>query len=506
MKNIVVAGAGAAGWLAALHAKSLFNDDSNIEVTVVYDDKIPIIGVGESTTPGFLEFLEKYIKIPVWEILKYCEGTFKSGIKFKNWKGDGSYYYHTFTHSRIDDCCAALSCGLRADDIDRAAQLSEANKVPIKNNNVEINEDVYLNTNLALHFNAKLMAEYLQKVGKERGIKVVTGKIEDAVLDDSGFVSEIVLDTKQRIKTDFIYDCTGFSRFFVDKIFHSPMEYYDKELTTKRAMPFFLDKTDPTPPYTEAIAMKYGWMWKIPVGERYGCGYCFDSDFVSDEDAYKEICEVTGQKPEVRKKINFKPGYHTKPLNKNTLAIGLSHGFLEPLEATSLMISVEMIHMLFQLTPNIFNKKSWIGNDVFEKDFNKLVQDFVHGCVDFVKVHYLTPRNDTEFWKKGRDNISKRLEKRLKGVSDFDITKPNFIMDSSSGNISFQMRNYIQCMSGVDMIDKDMIKRNTREHLYSEVHNNAKKYKYITELSKNNDDAINDFISKKAAMSSGFRV
>ena len=491
MKNIVVAGAGTAGWLAAIQAKEAFKDDNNVEVIVVYDDKIPIIVVGESTTPGFVEFLEKYLKIPTSAILKYCEGTLKSGIKFKNWKGDGSYYYHTFTHSRIDDCCAALSSGLRVDDVDRAAQLSEAGKVPIPNPKVQIDKDVYSNVNLALHFNAKLFAEFLHTLGIERGIKVVTGKIEDAVLDDSGFVSEIVLDTKQRIKTDFIYDCTGFSRFFVDKIYHSPMEYYDKELTTKRAMPFFLDKTDPTPPYTEAIAMKYGWMWKIPVGDRYGCGYCFDSDFVSDEDVYKEICEVTGQKPEIRKKINFKPGYHTKPLNKNTLAIGLSHGFLEPLEATSLMISIEMIHIFFKTAPggDIFNTQK---RDEFAKDYNHFVQKYVHGCVDFVKLHYLTPRNDTEFWKKGRENISKRLEKRLKGVSDFDITKPNFIMDNTPDYISFQMRNYIQCMSGVDMIDKDMIKRNTREHLYSEVHNKAKIYKYIAELSKSHDDAISD--------------
>jgi tryptophan halogenase len=366
--KIVVAGRGTAGWLSALYAKKVYPESN---VTVVYDDNVPIIGVGEGTTPVFLEFM-KVVGITLEDLIRNCDGTIKNGIKFTNWKGDGSHYYHGF----YDTESVNLGC-----DIDKCASLSERNKV-----------DTLNSTQKAVHFDAKKLAQYLEKVGTSMGICTQNGKIEDVTSDDDGYISEIHLDSGARMNTDFIFDCTGFSRLFVSKIFKSPFKSYKKYLPVKRAMPFFLQKEAMVRPYTEAIAMKFGWMWKIPVGERIGCGYVFDSDYVTDEEAYEEICELTGQKPEIRKKISFESGYFTKPFNKNTLAIGLSHGFLEPLEATSLMISILMLTNM----PDLKNYAKVIDS------YNIFISQIVDKCMGFVHFHYLCSREDTDFWKEFR--------------------------------------------------------------------------------------------------------
>jgi tryptophan halogenase len=352
--------------------------------------------------------------------------------------------------------------------------------IPVDN----IDDNVYSDTTYAVHFDAKKMAEYLQSVGISRGIKTISGKIEDVLLDRDGFVTDIILDTKQTIKTDFVFDCTGFARFFVNKIYNSPTVSYEKILPVKRAMPFFLDNTDITPSYTEAIAMKYGWMWKIPVGKRYGCGYVFDSDYVTDEEAYEEICEITKQRPYVPRKITFKPEYNTKPLNKNTLALGLAHGFLEPLEATSLMITIFMLKVLHSY--NIFNR-----NEIESRTetYNNSVLKYVENCVEMVYIHYLTPREDTEFWQKFKNMIPISVENTLNKIENFDIKNPDPELMYMS---PFNIHNILKCMGGVDYVKRDTIERNMGTYTYSKLKNYIEEIQNICKKSKNHDEYINE--------------
>lgn len=177
--------------------------------------------MGEGTTPVFLEFM-KVVGITLEDLIRNCDGTIKNGIKFTNWKGDGSHYYHGF----YDTESVNLGC-----DIDKCASLSERNKV-----------DTLNSTQKAVHFDAKKLAQYLEKVGTSMGICTQNGKIEDVTSDDDGYISEIHLDSGARMNTDFIFDCTGFSRLFVSKIFKSPFKSYKKYLPVKRAMPFFYKK------------------------------------------------------------------------------------------------------------------------------------------------------------------------------------------------------------------------------------------------------------------------
>lgn len=485
--SIVVAGAGTAGWLAALYTHKTLPYRN---ITVVYDDKTPIIGVGESTTPNFKRLMNE-LDIPIEDLVKECEVTIKNSIKFTNWKGDGSFYHHSF-FSAIDKNITrayfnAKKFGIRLDEVDPVASLANSNKVQCIRNDVNVSDDIYYNCGDAYHFNAKLMAEYLHKIGVKRGIKVVTGKIEDVVQDNDGYVTEIILNTKQVIKTDFIFDCTGFARLFAGKIFKSPIKSYEKELPTKRAMPFFLEKVGSTPSYTEAIAMKYGWMWKIPVGKRYGCGYVFDSDLITDEEAYDEICEVTKQKPHVPRKLTFKPEYYINPFNKNTLALGLSHGFLEPLEATSLLIVHYMLHALNETIPNL-DLTDISRREDYTKDYNAHVLKWVENCVDFVHIHYLTPRNDTEFWRKFKTITPERVSRKLLEFDNFDINNPNSLVDEKP----FTLNNMVQCIGGVDCIKNETIELNSTPCAEDHIKKIRERVKQICELSKNHDDYLND--------------
>jgi hypothetical protein len=173
-------------------------------------------------------------------------------------------------------------------------------------------------------------------------------------------------------------------------------------------------------------------------------------------------------------------------MNKNTLALGLAHGFLEPLESTSLLLTIEMLHAFRQTVPNeTLDYRQWV--DGYQKDYNALVSKMVTDCVNMVSLHYLSPRDDTDFWKKVRNNTPKSLTKVLNLINNYDVTKPNSLKTLKT----FNHKSFIQCIAGVDMLDKDMIKRNARECLYSEVCELKSKNKYITERSIDHDDLLN---------------
>jgi len=490
--NIVVAGRETAGWLAALHSKRC-NPDAII--TVLYDDKIPIIDVAESTTPDFSNFMEDVLDISLKDLVKNCEATIKNSIKFTNWKGDGTYYHHSFTKHHINlmkDYFNARTFRMSLDRVDECAMLSRKNKVAIPCN--ESDASIYnKNTNYGLHFNSKKMVEYLQTVGVSRGIKIVIGKIEDVSVDKDGYTTEIILDTKQRIKTDFVFDCTGFDRLFVDKVYKSPLKSYNELLPLKKIMPFFIDNTGTTPPFTESIAMKYGWMWKIPDGKRYGCGYVFDSDYINDEEAYEEICEMVKEKPQVSRTISFKPEYNTKPFNKNTLALGLAHGFLEPLESTSLMITIHMLHTIQNTIPStIFDHTK---RESYTEDYNKYILSYVENCVNMLYVHYLTPRDDTDFWCKFKETVPEQFKRTLKLIRAYDLTQPSLLDPEYNGGCDshpFNIYNIIKCMSGVDYLPYDIEKRNQCFPLMREMGRKIERLEVMCEKSKDHDEYIND--------------
>lgn len=344
MKKFIILGGGTAGWLTALYVKKFIPYS---EVVVVASSNIGILGAGEGTTPHFTEFM-RLLEVPIEGIFEHADGTKKLDITFTNWTGEGSKYSNPFWEGKY-----------------------------------------------ALHFNANKLANYLQSIAIERGITHIDDEMISIVSHENGNIKELTMKSGQPIEGEFFFDCSGFHRLLIGKHFGSEWESYADRLPCKRAIPFFVphDNKD-LPEHTEAIALSSGWMWKIPVKDRYGCGYVFDSDFITDEQAVQELEEHLGFKIEPPRIFNFSAGAYKRTWIKNCVAIGLSAGFTEPLEATSIWIAIMSLREVGNKIQGIIT-----GDERIHEQYNTEVSSRNSDTVDFLQLHYMTNRNDSPFWK-----------------------------------------------------------------------------------------------------------
>jgi tryptophan halogenase len=441
IKRIIVVGGGTAGWLTALKAKRSYPD---LDITLIESSDIGILGAGEGSTPHLLDFLN-HLDIPLSDLIKNCDATIKNGIKFTNWNNDKTFYYHGFSTvdrsigfdpmpdkylSNSSLMTASIKLNNSLKNIDFTEKLSEKNKVPFVLNS-KSDKEVILNydkvSNISIHFNAVKLANRLKEIGLERGINVIDGTIKNMSLDENNNIKSLTLENDKTIMCDFVFDCSGFHRIVIGKIYNAKWKSYKDFLSADSAVPFFIDMTDKIPPYTEAIAMKYGWMWKIPLQTRFGCGYVYDSSLISESEAIQEIEEFLGYEPTYPRKnkggFKFSAGCYEESWVNNCVAIGLAANFVEPLEATSIWVSIT------QLT-QIFKNPLWIFSDAKEirKEFNKNTVDMNDEIFNFIYFHYMTLRKDTAFWKKfSYDNASKELK------NIFDLWKHRLPNNFDSG-------------------------------------------------------------------------
>jgi tryptophan halogenase len=432
IKNITVIGGGSAGWLTALYARAVMPDK---KITVIESDAIGILGAGEGTTPDLIRLFDA-LDIPLSRLIKETNCTVKNGIRFTNWNGGGvsDYFYHCFsTYGNLSAdiykldtfitlgpslYVSAESKGENFRESDVLGNASEENKVsffvdPNKERRSEDPVDEYTNVAaFAVHFDAVLLAKFLKSLAKERGIERVEGLVETFTQDGSGDVKTIKLKSGKVIKTDFVFDCSGFASFF-NKKFETEWQSHEEYLPTDAAVPFFIPIDKDIPSYTQAIAMKYGWMWKTPLQTRYGCGYVYDSSLITEEQAIQELEEYIGFEPEYPRKdkggFKFNAGYYKEPWKSNVVSIGLSSGFVEPLEATSMWVSSTALARILG-NPEIIHSK----NPKVAREFNEWFCDMNDQVVDFIYYHFLTDRADTEFWKKfTKEGAPKGLRKFL---------------------------------------------------------------------------------------------
>lgn len=349
MNKFVVIGGGTAGWLTALTVNKL---SPYSDVTVISSEEIGILGAGEGVTPHFNLLMEQ-LDIPLEGIFQNAKATIKSGIKFINWNGDGESYIHPFWENKT-----------------------------------------------ALHFDAALLANHLRTIALERGIKHIDGIVNK--INNKSYNSDIEsfeLKDGTIVDCDFVFDCSGLHRLIIGKHYNTPWINYNDSLPCSRALPFFIQHTDDVTgnQYTESIAMKAGWIWKIPVQGRYGCGYVFDKRFITDEEAKAEVREMFGD-VEFPRVFDFSAGCYEKTWVNNCVAIGLSSGFTEPLEATSIWLQILSLWHYIAREPSFARDRrtcNWYSYYVLM--INTYMKDFIHA-------HYLSKRNDSEFWKTFRDN------------------------------------------------------------------------------------------------------
>jgi tryptophan halogenase len=474
MKKIVVVGGGTAGWLTALYVKRVYE---NYEVVVIESQDIGILGAGEGSTPHIIALFD-FIGIPFSDLVKNCDATVKNGIKFTNWNNDNKFYYHNFatldnivpgiqsldvdeySFSSNIPIIANLSINKTFDDVDLLRKISEKNKVPFSLKSI-LKQTQYADPILnydrfsafSLHFNASKMANRLKEIGIERNIKVIDGIVKNIHTNEKQFINKIVLENETVIDCDFVFDCTGFNRLIIGKLFNSNWHSHSKYLPVDSAVPFFLKIDESIPPYTEAIAMKYGWIWKIPLQSRYGCGYVFDSSLISENDAMAEIEEMLGFEPEYPRKnkgaFKFNAGYFNETWINNCVAIGLSSGFIEPLEATSIFVSILSLKKLIS-NPN------WVDcSEVIRNEYNSFCTKLNDEVVDCIYLHYMSQRNDTEFWKKfSYDNAPEYLKNKLQIWSERMPDKYDDTLGNVWGHIS-----WLKIISGINIIREELINK-----------------------------------------------
>lgn len=445
-REFVIVGGGTSGWITAHTIRKYFPED---KITVIYSEKRGVIGVGEATTPQMVEFLQS-IGINLAHFLKTVGGTIKHGISFENWNGDGSRYMHPFVEHLANfripnkfghDCWdfynkLLINRNLSFDQYLYQTRLAYENKVDVNN------------TTFAIHFDTYKFAEYLKWFASSKNIEIIVGDVVSTELKDNGNIKKINLQD-QSVDCDFVFDCSGFSKLFIGNLYKEEWISYKKHLPMNKAISFWIDHSNNSiPPYTAAIAMKYGWVWKIPLQDRFGCGYVYDSSYIDEHQAQKEAEEFFQQKLTVRKVIDIDAGRYRNVWVKNCIAVGLSGNFIEPLESTSIWLELSLLTNLLGFLNEIDDP-----NENSIKLFNEIIGNEVDEKMNFVYLHYMTKRNDSDFWKEFRSKhpMPPRLKQLWPFIKENNL-RYNQIVDGMCPG-KFPLMSYLWICNGLDLFN-----------------------------------------------------
>lgn len=400
-KKIVIAGGGTAGWMsAALMAKTLGR--AGFDITLIESPTIASVGVGEATIPSFVHF-NRLLGIDENDFLKKVKATFKLGIQFVDWDKPGTEYIHGFSglgdqaqglpfyhywlrwqkdkpQSNIEDYFLASRC---------------ARKLKFMHPDPSVNP-LLGGLGYAYHIDAGLYADYLKEYSTNRGIKHIQANITDIHLNKiTGHIESLVLDDARRIEGDFFIDCTGFRSLLLGGALKVPFISWQKWLKCNRAQVVPTELTaENCVPYTRATAQKAGWQWRIPLQHRVGNGLVYASDYMDDAQAQSLLMSQLDSKAIAEPRmLSFTAGMRERFWEKNCVAVGLSSGFLEPLESTSIHLIQSTISRLSLLFPNADT------NDVMAAQFNREACSEMEKIRDFVILHYhLNNRSNEPFW------------------------------------------------------------------------------------------------------------
>lgn len=394
IEKIIIAGGGTAGWMAAAAISKTLG--KKIQITLIESDEIGTVGVGEATIPSMV-FFHKLLDIDEREFMRETSATFKLGIQFENWRKQNHRYLHAFGVTG-KDCWAAgfqhfwqrgkeLGLAKEFGDYCLECRAAEANKFSHLPNN---------GLNYAFHLDATAYAKYLRKFSEPFGVTRVEGKIQQVSTSaKNGFIEAITLESGEHLEADFFIDCTGFRALLIENALHTGYEDWSHWLPCDSAIAIQTETTSEPVPYTRSIAHGAGWQWRIPLQHRVGNGLVFCSKYLDDESAKKLLMDNVDGEPLIQPRvIKFRTGRRLKQWNKNCLAVGLSSGFLEPLESTSIhLIQQNIIRFL-----RMFPAGGVVQSDIDE--FNRQADFDVTHIRDFIILHYhATERTDTEFWR-----------------------------------------------------------------------------------------------------------
>lgn len=413
-RSIIIIGGGTAGWMAAnLLAKSLGSQGFNI--SLLESSTIPTVGVGEGSTPYIKRFFDT-LGISEQEWMPACHATYKGGITFNNWstKKDHSSYFHPFTSSLdansfdiFKQVTMLRHANYQVDSHPNSyflqAELIRQGRLPVSTNPSQVSS-IY-----AYHFDATKLGVFLKQHAATLGVKHIVDEVHQVNLASSGNIASVATKAGRTIEADIFIDCTGFKALLIQKTLGVEFRSFKDNLFNDSAVAIATSKKDRYIPHTVSTALSTGWKWDIPLTSRTGNGYVYSGDFLSADLAEQELRQAinaTDGNADARH-LKMKVGRLQKHWHKNCVAIGLSQGFIEPLEATALHI--------VQLSIEQFVVQYERGNytDQYQDFYNHGVNHVFEHIRDYIVLHYLTnSRSDTEYWKACRNDIkiSDRLQ------------------------------------------------------------------------------------------------
>ena len=400
IRHIAIIGGGTAGWMTAAALAKVLGPDY-ADITLVESDAIGTVGVGEATIPQ-INIFNRMLGINEDDFVRRTKGSFKLGIQFVDWAHKGHSYFHPFGNFGVNMEGVSFHAfwlrlhqmGLSNDigDYSLQAKASVDGKFmrPINAGNSPLSDIAY-----AFHFDAGLYALYLREHAEKRGVTRREGKVVDVKQRSlDGFVKAVVMEDGTRIEADLFIDCSGFQGLLIEKTLKAGYTDWSQWLPCNRAVAVPCAGGEDLPPFTRSTAREAGWQWRIPLQHRVGNGYVYCSDYISDDEATATLLANLGGEPLADPRfIKFTTGHRNKYWDKNVVAIGLSSGFMEPLESTSIWMIQSGISRLLANFPD----KNFVPVDAAR--YNRILKTESEEIRDFLVLHYkATTRDDSPFW------------------------------------------------------------------------------------------------------------
>jgi tryptophan halogenase len=382
-----------------------------VKVSLVESEEIGTVGVGEATIPTLLT-LHELLKIKEQDFISAVGGTFKLGISFENWHDVGKDYIHSFGYTG-KDCWAAgfQHFWLKGKELGISKDFGEyCNEwAAAKQNRFAVLPNK--NLNYAYHFDSSRYATFLRKIAEEHGAVRIEGKIEAVQQhEQTGFITGLRLESGQQVDGDFFVDCTGFRGLLIEQTLHAGYDDWQHWLPCDSALAVQTENVQPPIPYTRSIAHEAGWQWRIPLQHRTGNGLVYCSKFWSRDEAEAKLRgNLEGELVTDPRPIKFQTGTRRRHWVKNCVAVGLSSGFMEPLESTSIHLIQRSIVRFMQMFPSDGVRQPDI------EEFNNQMKFEIENIRDFIILHYhVTNRTDTPFWRHCRTmEIPESLQHRI---------------------------------------------------------------------------------------------
>lgn len=460
--KIVIVGGGTAGWLTAAFLQNQLPQTINraVDITVIEAEDIPTVGVGEATIPSIRQTLTA-CGIEEHVFLKKCGATFKQGIEFINWRNDpqdvdkdvgDNSYFHPFGEQIMVGGKDATWQWLQLPNEQRAAyadQFSVQAEMARSSQAPKGLADTAYDGALAYayHLDAGKLAQFLKELSKERG---VCHKVQKVLLVErqGDAINAVHLDNDERIEADIFVDCTGFAARLINSDQQngfrnlSDILFVDRAVVTRIENESLADVIG----YTKSTAQSAGWIWDIALQDRRGVGHVYSSRYIDDDAAKAELAAYVKQPVETleTRKLNMRIGYHDQQWRGNCVAIGLSSGFLEPLESTGIYL-IEMANWaMLEFVPR------YLSGRQPQASYNRILHNHYTNIADFLKMHYcLSKRRDTAFWRDNCDpaSIPQSLQDNL---ANWQEAVPS-VYDFNSTTQCFSATNYKFVLYGMGL-------------------------------------------------------